>query len=68
MTDALDREMAYTDWRTSCRSPHPERADVVCRRGPHDGDHAAGFGSGRMRWPNTDDPRPEISTVPIAVR
>jgi hypothetical protein len=68
MTDPLDREMAYTDWRTSCRSPHPQHDDVVCRRAPHDGDHAAGFGSARMHWPSAEDPRPEIPIVPIAVR
>lgn len=68
MSDPLDREMAYTDWRSSCRSPHPDLEDVVCRRAPHDDDHAAGFGAGRMRWANLDDPRPELPVVPIATR
>lgn len=63
----LDREMAYTDWASSCR-PHPDRDDVVCRRRPHEGDHAAGFGAGRKHWPNADDPRPDYPVLPIAAR
>lgn len=65
---ALDREMAYTDWRTSCRAPHPDHPDVACRRAPHADDHAAGFGGGRKRWANDTDPRPGYPVVPIAQR
>jgi hypothetical protein len=64
----LDREMAYTDWRSSCRAPHPDEEGRVCRRAPHTGDHASGFGSSRMFWPNTDQPRPDFPVVPIATR
>lgn len=70
MSADLDREMAYTDWRSSCRSPHPDDDAIVCRRAPHapGDDHAAGFGDVRVFWPNVDDPRPEFATEPIARR
>jgi hypothetical protein len=45
----LDLEFAYTSYRDSCRdlySPY-----YYCRRPlGHDGVHAAGFGTGRLRW------------------
>lgn len=69
----LDREMAYTDWYSSCRAPVAPADDspmaVVCRRANgHADDHAAGFGAARVRWANTDDPRPEFPVVPIVTR
>lgn len=63
----LDREMAYTEWRTSCRSPHPEQPDLVCRRPfdhPRD-ECVSGFGSHRQRWECIEDPRPDFAVVPI---
>jgi hypothetical protein len=55
--DQLDLEFAYTTYQDSCRdiySPH-----YFCRRpAGHDGVHAAGFGTGRLRWePQPDQPR-----------
>ncbi|QNN53376.1 hypothetical protein [Nocardioides mesophilus] len=47
--DRLDLEFAYTSYQDSCRdlySPH-----YLCRRPDgHDGEHAAGFGTDRLRW------------------
>ncbi len=54
----LDREFAYTSWRESCRDPYT--IDQQCRRrAGHDGDHAAGFGAGRARWPADDLDQPK---------
>lgn len=45
----LDLEFAFTGWLDSCRdllSP-----TQCCRRARnHGGEHAAGFGTGRVRW------------------
>lgn len=66
---ALDREMGYTQWEFSCRTPHPDLEDVLCRRlHDHVDDHASGFGEHRVRWANTSDPRPEFPIIPIAQR
>ncbi len=46
----LDLEFAYTSWDASCRDPSPTLQQCRRRRG-HDGDHAAGFGDARLRWP-----------------
>jgi hypothetical protein len=47
--DRLDLEFAYTTYQDSCRdiySPH-----YFCRRPVrHEGVHAAGYGSNRLRW------------------
>jgi hypothetical protein len=54
----LDTEFAYTTDADSCRdlySPH-----CYCRRPlGHDGVHAAGFGSNRLRW-EPAGPRPHM--------
>jgi hypothetical protein len=45
----LDLEFAYTSYRDSCRDLYSPQ--YSCRRpAGHDGVHAAGFGSGRLRW------------------
>ena len=64
---ALDREMGYTDLSTSCRSPHPDHPDIVCRRTCTHGttDHASGYGAGRLTWASSTDPRPEWAVVPV---
>jgi hypothetical protein len=55
----LDLEFAYTSYRDSCRdlySPH-----YLCRRpAGHDGEHAAGFGSHRLRWEHQPDHLPHM--------
>lgn len=46
---ALDREMGYTRWDESCQALYG--VDTACRRRKgHDGDHATGYGAGRVRW------------------
>jgi hypothetical protein len=50
----LDLEFAFTTWDQSCKDPLlTDLADFrQCRRAiDHDGDHACGFGSARVRWP-----------------
>jgi hypothetical protein len=55
----LDLEFAYTSYRDSCRdlySPY-----YLCRRpAGHDGEHAAGFGSHRLRWEHQPDHAPRM--------
>lgn len=55
--DRLDLEFAYTTYRDSCRdlySPH-----YLCRRPlGHEGEHAAGFGTERLRWEHQSDQPP----------
>jgi hypothetical protein len=55
----LDLEFAYTTYQDSCRdlySPH-----YYCRRPlGHDGVHAAGFGSSRLRWEHQPDHAPHM--------
>ena len=50
----LDLEFAYTSWDDSCRDLLlTDGADFrECRRSSgHEGDHASGFGYGRVTWP-----------------
>lgn len=64
-TDAeLDREFAYTGWEHACRDPHPSL--VECRRHANHpvGDHAAGYGAGRVRWPGGDPRLPPPTMGP----
>lgn len=67
MSDHITREMAYTDWRSSCREPHPELEQVCRRANDHQTPHASGFGSGRVTWegPGT---RFDYPVIPIAQR
>lgn len=53
----LDVEFAYTGHRESCRDLRsPEQ---YCRRPRgHDGEHATGFGTRRVRWPQDPPPAP----------
>lgn len=46
---ALDLEFAFTPWRSSCRDL---LSPAQCCRRPHghSGEHATGFGAGRVRW------------------
>jgi hypothetical protein len=57
--DRLDLEFAYTSHSDSCRdlySPH-----YYCRRPRgHDGVHAAGFGSSRLRWKHQAEHPPHM--------
>ncbi len=47
--DRLDLEFAYTSYRDSCRALYSPQ--YLCRRPVgHEGAHAAGFGSQRVRW------------------
>ena len=47
----LDLEFAYTTYGESCRDLHWPFYE--CRRPVgHEGDHAAGFGEKRVRWPD----------------
>jgi hypothetical protein len=56
----LDLEFAYTSYQDSCRdlySPY-----YLCRRPlGHDGVHAAGFGTGRVRWQHEPNHPPHLS-------
>lgn len=49
--DQLDLEFHWTPFDVpKCRDPYT--IEQQCRRPKgHDGDHAAGFGAGRSRWP-----------------
>jgi hypothetical protein len=55
----LDLEFAYTTYQDSCRdlySPY-----YYCRRPlGHEGVHAAGFGSSRLRWEHQPDHAPHL--------
>ncbi|HYJ66520.1 MAG TPA: hypothetical protein VEX15_02540 [Nocardioidaceae bacterium] len=47
--ERLDLEFAYTSYANSCRDLYS--LDYRCRRPVgHDGVHAAGFGTHRVRW------------------
>ncbi len=46
----LDLEFAFTTWQDSCHDPSPTFQECRRRRG-HVGEHAAGFGDQRTRWP-----------------
>ena len=47
--DRLTLEFAYTTWADSCQDPYSPFYQCRRPRG-HDGDHAAGFGAGRIIW------------------
>jgi hypothetical protein len=52
--DRLDLEFAYTTYQDSCRDLYSP--SYFCRRPVcHDGVHAAGFGTNRLRWEQQPD-------------
>lgn len=56
MDDRLTLEFAYTSYADSCKDLYSP--EYLCRRpNLHTGDHAAGFGSRRVTWPEGFDPR-----------
>ena len=49
----LDLEFAYVSYADSCKDLYSP--SYYCRRlRGHDGPHASGFGSSRMRWGGSD--------------
>lgn len=47
--EQLTMEFAYTTWDDSCQDPYSPYYQCRRPRG-HAGDHAAGFGAGRIIW------------------
>lgn len=60
--DRLDLEFAYTSYGDSCRDLYS--LAYRCRRPHgHDGAHAAGFGTHRVRWEHHDTHGPDATPV-----
>ena len=60
--ERLDLEFAYTSYADSCRDVYS--LTYRCRRPHgHDGVHAAGFGTHRVRWTHDPDHGPDAPPV-----
>lgn len=62
INERLDLEFAYTSYADSCRDLYS--LTYRCRRPRgHDGPHAAGFGTHRVRWEHDPDHGPDAPPV-----